>query len=313
MRATPVSSGNPRRAERRRDDAGFGGFGGIGIGFGGLVLALALTLSLTPPGSSTAVAADGPARFDLTEVAPGVLVHLGAVALNTPDNRGDIANLGAIVGERCVAIIDTGGSPAVGAALRRAVASRTAVPICHVINTHGHPDHVLGNAAFTADAPDFIGHARLAPALAARGATYQRAARDLLGPAAGLPALIPPTRAVTERLELDLGGRKLALQAWPPAHTDQDLTVTDLTSGVIFVGDLVFDQHLPVLDGNLKGWLAALARLQALPVTLAIPGHGRPAAIDSLIAPQRVHQHRQRQQREHAQQRQQACSVRGVP
>lgn len=309
MRAIPASSGSPKRAERHPGATSPGaatpravlpGAFSPGAGLpakpsaarsrsGWLPGLLACVLTGATAWSPVTVAAGADAPVELTEVAPGVLVHLGAVALTTAGNRGDIANLGAIVGERCVAIIDTGGSPAVGAALRRAVALRTALPVCHVINTHGHPDHVLGNAGFAADRPDFIGHARLAPALAVRGPGYQRAAREALGPGADLPALIPPTRIVQDRLELDLGGRRLDIQAWPAAHTDQDLTVTDLATGVIFVGDLVFDQHLPVLDGNLKGWLTALARLQALPVTLAIPGHGRPAAIGPLIAPQQAY------------------------
>ena len=246
-----------------------------------VALAAALAFAMAP-----ARAAAGDLALELTEIAPGVLVHYGQVALNAPDNHGDIANLGAIIGERCMAIVDTGGSPAVGAALRWAIVKHTSRPICHVINTHGHPDHILGNAAFIDDRPHFIGHARLAAAMAARGASYQRAARADLGPEAGEPTLVPPTRAIPDRLVLDLGGRELEVQAWPPAHTDQDLTVTDLATGVIFTGDLAFDQHLPVLDGNLKGWLLALDRLRALPVRLAVPGHGRPAAMATLLAPQ---------------------------
>ena len=273
MRANPASSGHPSHADRPAAPA--------------LAVALAITFGFAFTFAiGPARAGAGDIALELTEVAPGVLVHYGAVALNSPGNHGDIANLGAIVGERCVAIVDTGGSPAVGAALRRAVAKHTSRPICHVINTHGHPDHILGNAAFVDDRPDFIGHARLATAMAARGAGYQRAARADLGPEAGEPTLVPPTRAVQDRLVLDLGGRELDVQAWPPAHTDQDLTVTDLATGVIFTGDLAFDQHLPVLDGNLKGWLLTLDRLRALPVKLAIPGHGRPAAMATLLAPQ---------------------------
>lgn len=306
MRATPVSSASPRAADRRRGGARaaartLAALAAIALGATGVISATGATGATGAyegPGGSThplgQAAAAGtppltPPPLTLTEVAPGVLVHLGQVALNSPANRGDIANLGAIIGERCVAIIDTGGSPAIGAALRRAVTARTRVPICHVITTHGHPDHVMGNVAFADDRPAFIGHARLASALAHRGATYQRAVRTELGDGVGEPVLVPPTRTVDDRLELDLGGRRLAVQAWPAAHTDQDLTVTDLATGVIFVGDLVFDSHLPVLDGNLKGWLTSLERLQALPARLAIPGHGQPAELVALLGPQRAY------------------------
>ena len=70
-----------------------------------------------------------------------------------------------MVGTRCVAVIDTGGTYAVGRASRQAIRRVTAVPVCYVINTHGHPDHVFGNPAFAEDRPEFIGHVRLGEAM----------------------------------------------------------------------------------------------------------------------------------------------------
>lgn len=82
------------------------------------------------------------------ELAAGVYVHRGAqLPLDVP-GHDDIANIGFIVGSRCVAVIDTGGSARVGRALRATVRRRTSLPICYVINTHVHVDHVLGNEAF---------------------------------------------------------------------------------------------------------------------------------------------------------------------
>src|SRR3954467_15141653 len=107
--------------------------------------------------ASVARAADPPdiAGFALENPAPGVYVHYGEVAEMSRGNAGDVANLGFVVGTRCVAVIDTGGTYAVGRALRDALRKVTMLPVCFVINTHAHPDHVFGNAAFVADHPEF--------------------------------------------------------------------------------------------------------------------------------------------------------------
>jgi quinoprotein relay system zinc metallohydrolase 2 len=225
-------------------------------------------------------------EFALENPAPGVYVHYGQQAEMTPANRGDVANLGFVVGDRCVAVIDTGGTYAVGHALRQAIRRVTALPVCFVINTHGHPDHVFGNAAFATDRPEFVGHARLAEALRRRGPNYLNALKRDLGEFAAQSDVVLPTRSVATTDEIDLGGRILALRAWKTAHTDSDLTVLDPASRTLWLGDLLFVGHIPVVDGNLRGFLAAIDEIKAIDATIVIPGHGRALAWPEAIGPQ---------------------------
>ena len=243
-----------------------------------LTLSLPLLLSLPCSGAGAA----GP--LSLEELAPGVYVHQGRVEDWLPGNGGDVANLGVIVGERCVAVIDSGGTPALGAALRAAIARTTPLPVCYVINTHAHPDHLLGNAAFATPAPtppqtapQFVAHAKLAAALQARAPYLRNAMQRDFGIALAPGDIVFPTLSVERRVELDLGGRTLQLDAWPTAHTNHDLTVFDTRSRTLFAGDLLFVDHLPVLDGSLRGWLAVLADLRRLDVARVVPGHGAPS------------------------------------
>ena len=236
-------------------------------------------------GCVAAAAAD----FTVSQVGPGVFVHIGAVEDWTPAHGGDVANIGFVVGSRCVAVIDSGGTPGVGRALRAAVARETPLPVCYVINTHAHPDHVLGNVAFaegSAPAPRFVASAAFQRALAAREPYFLNALRRDFGIELTRAAIVYPTLTVNQTLDLDLGDRILTLQAWPTAHTDNDLTVYDRRSRTLFASDLLFVQHLPVLDGSLRGWIAVMAELRRLDVATVVPGHGSvshdwPAAMDA--------------------------------
>lgn len=213
------------------------------------------------------------------EVAPGVFVHQGRYEIFTPRNSGDTSNNGFIVGDSAVAVIDTGGSARVGAELLAAIRARTKLPIEYVINTHMHPDHVFGNGAFAGEQPAFVGHAKLPRALAARGETYLAKNKELLGETFEGTRIVPPTVLVNDRLEIDLGGRKLLIGAQPTAHTDNDITVFDEKTGTLFLGDLLFSRHVPALDGSIRGWLTLIDKLAARSdVKLAVPGHG-PASM----------------------------------
>lgn len=229
----------------------------------------------------------GPALpFDIVEAAAGLFVHTGRHEETSRANRGDIANVGFIVGERCVAVIDTGGSLTIGRALAAAVRRATDRPVCYVINTHMHPDHVFGNAAFSGGTVRFVGAASLPEALAVRAAHYEAGLAEALGDAAAGSRIVAPDLLVDDRLRLDLGGRVLVLQRWPTAHTNNDLTVLDEASGTLWLGDLLFDERIPSVDGSIKGWIAVGERLREQAVTRVIPGHGRiappwPAALDT--------------------------------
>jgi quinoprotein relay system zinc metallohydrolase 2 len=212
--------------------------------------------------------------LSVTEVVSGIYTHRGVHELPDTKNHGAIANIGFIVGERCVAVIDTGGNPQQGESLKLAIRHTTSKPVCYVINTHVHPDHIYGNKAFKEAGVKFVGHEKLARAMATRGAYYIDKAADQLNVKLTVDDIIPPDIAVKDHLDIDLGGRTLKLTAHPAAHTDNDLTVYDEQTDTLWISDLLFIEHLPVIDGSLKGWLAVLKTLESHPYKTVIPGHG---------------------------------------
>lgn len=212
----------------------------------------------------------------LEEVSESIFFHEGIHEDATVANQGKIANVGFIIGNDCIAVIDTGGSYLEGKYLLAAIRKQSELPICYVINTHVHPDHVMGNAVFIDPHTTFVGSAKLPAAMAARSSFYETKFREILGNAYGNAEFIEPTQLVRvgEPQIIDLGDRKLTLIAFPTAHTDNDLVVLDNNTKTMWTGDLLFVERIPALDGSINGWLDSIEQLMEMDIAIVIPGHG---------------------------------------
>lgn len=212
--------------------------------------------------------------FEVKNVSEGVYVHFGKHLDIDTGYQGDICNISFVVGSKGVAVIDTGGSFKVGNQLREAIRKITPLPVLYVINTHVHPDHIYGNAAFLADKPQFVGHDKLASAMHARHDQYDRLNAKLLHEDAKGSEQIQPTLMVKSTLELDLGDRKLVVTAHPQAHTNTDLSVVDTKTNTLFTGDLLFIERTPVVEADIKGLITELEKFKTAKYTQVVPGHG---------------------------------------
>jgi len=210
----------------------------------------------------------------ITKVAKGVYAHLGRLEVWSATNRGDTANLSFVIGSKCIAVIDTGSTLKIGLELKAAIRLASKLPICYVINTQDHPDHLLGNGAFEDASTQFVAHHNMPRAQATRGANYLRAAHRDIGETAIGTKLVSPTLLVDDETVLDLGERQLVVTAHQTAHTDADLTIFEPEARILWLGDLAFVSHLPAVDGNLNGWIALLDELSKKSAAIAIPGHG---------------------------------------
>ncbi|NND00671.1 MAG: quinoprotein relay system zinc metallohydrolase 2 [Gammaproteobacteria bacterium] len=237
---------------------------------------LALALLIFFLGTSDETFAECAVSAKVEEIQPGLFVRHGKYG--AVFEQSNLANVGFIVGDSCIAVIDSGGSPDEGEALRCAIRDVSPLPICYVINTHVHPDHTLGNQAFEQEQPEFVGHSKIARAFLLLGDTYIERAR-IASPndtrQSGLHVVKPGT-LIENTVELELGNRPLRIQPVSQSHTDNDLTVLDIKTGTLWTGDLVFAEHVPVIggSGSINGWIDSLDRIADDGVKRIVPGHG---------------------------------------
>ena len=221
--------------------------------------------------------ASGPS-IDFEEVAPGIFVHQGEHLDVDETYHGDIANIGFIVGEESIAVIDSGGSLKIGNELKSAISKFSKLPVRYVINTHVHLDHIYGNASFVGESVDFIGHVELPKAMALRKEFYERINLEFLDVPNDQSIQVAPNILIkpNESKIFDLGNRKIKVTAYSIAHTKTDVTIEDMKTKTLWAGDLLFTERTPVIDGDIHGFIAVIDKILMLNIEQVIPGHGTP-------------------------------------
>ncbi len=241
-----------------------------------LLLAAALLAAPAPLPVAAQQAAAAPvvnlARLDYglkaRALADGVYVVEGANGDFSPANGCHIINTGFITTGAGVLVINTGPSRLYGEQLPALIARSTAEPVVMVLHLNLHPDYFLGNQAF-ASVP-----------LHATAATRARMQREAASDETNLYRLCGDWMKGTEaRLPnhtigagpLRIGAREFELRELS-GHTSSDLVLIDKTSGVAFVGGLVFAERVPTTPHAMpRAWLQSLAQL---PLAAVVPSHG---------------------------------------
>jgi glyoxylase-like metal-dependent hydrolase (beta-lactamase superfamily II) len=95
--------------------------------------------------------------------------------------------------------------------------------------------------------------------------------------------LVPPTRAFSGELDLDVGGRQVRLIEVGPAHTPGDLVVWVPDAKIAIAADILFIGVTPIMwAGPVDRWIAALELLLGLGAERFIPGHGPVCGADEV-------------------------------
>lgn len=204
-------------------------------------------------------------------LADGVYVVEGANADFTPANGCNIINTGFITTGAGVLVINTGTSRLYGEQLRALIERTTREPIVQVLHLNLHPDYFLGNQAF-ASVP-IAATAATRAGMQREAASYETNLYRLCGDWMKGTESRLPTQTIGPG-PLRIGQREFELREYR-GHTASDLVLIDKTSGVAFVGGLVFADRVPTTPhADPKAWLATLDTLAGLKLGTVVPSHG---------------------------------------
>lgn len=212
------------------------------------------------------------------KVAAGVYAVVGDLGGQTYENEGLNANLGFIIGRDGVLVVNTGPTKRVAEALHRAIKAITPVPVKWVVNINSQNHYWHGNGYFAAQGATIIAHESAVTVMRSSGnAQLDSNRRDLKEKAAGT-TLAYPTVLIKEAHTIDLGGRKVEVRHFGPAHTPGDVAVWLPKEKIIFSGDIIYTERiLAVIPLSHSGkWITAYDQLMVLKPGVVVPGHGSP-------------------------------------
>ncbi|MDD4858817.1 MAG: MBL fold metallo-hydrolase [Dehalococcoidales bacterium] len=187
------------------------------------------------------------------------------------------ANVGCIVTEQGMVLIDTLFVPKEILVWDKVVAKLSDKGVRCVINTHHHFDHVLGNYLYRDKA--IISHEACYREMAKPEGTmtcYFVTRREDIDPATKeeiyrLPEVLPNI-TFKDRLSLHLGDVNLEL--WHTGgHTESSIFVHVLEDNVLFTGDVYQPCHPYMGQAHFGTWLKALASIQKMDINVIVPGH----------------------------------------
>jgi glyoxylase-like metal-dependent hydrolase (beta-lactamase superfamily II) len=189
-----------------------------------------------------------------------------------------VPNVGYIVGDKALLVIDTGLGPRNGEAVYEVAHKLAGSRQIYLAVTHVHPEHDLGAQAFPADTrlirsadqqKDIAEFGLdLAKVFAGRSATN---AELLKGAEFRKPDIV-----FEKEYDLDLGGVSTRLLALGPNHTRGDVGIWVAADRVLFAGDLAMKAQPAFASpySSIRQWFASLDRLEALKPAVVVPSHG---------------------------------------
>jgi len=240
---------------------------------GRIAVAVVVVAALAPSAASAAE------EFALTprQVSEHCWFFEGQAGMAASENRGFMSNAGFVVTGAGVVVFDALGTPALGRAMRAAIAKVTPQPIRRVIVSHYHADHIYGLQELKAPGVEIWAHRKAQIYLASSVAVERLAQRrvELYPWVDDNTRVVPPDVWIDGDTDFRMGGVHFRLLYSEGAHSPEDMLLYVVEDRVLFAGDLLFAGRVPFVgNADSAGWLKAMDKMIALKPTVVVPGHG---------------------------------------
>lgn len=216
--------------------------------------------------------------YDAVKLATHTYVIHGPTELPSPTNKGFMNNPGFVVTSDGVVVIDPGSSLYTGRMVLRQIRKVTDKPVTHVLSTHIHGDHWLGNHAFADVFPKakFMAHPNMiAEARAGADKSWIRLIDNLTGGASKGTKAVIPSNKIDEGDSFKSGGMTFRILAPNRAHSGTDVMIHVVEDSVLFTGDNALYERIGRMDdGTFRGNINACEIAINLKAKVYVPGHG---------------------------------------
>lgn len=212
---------------------------------------------------------------DIVKISERVYVLLGSIQHANKMNQGYMINSTIIIGDKGVVLVEPGGTDEVGQFVKQQVRKISPKPITHVINTHSHGDHYLGNIAFPK--ATIISSEKCRDSVIQMGEEWVGFMENMVG--RKFPNTKPVTASVVypanSKTKITLNGVDMLIWVPPGSHTDGDLMVYLPAEKVLIAGDILVNGVVPTFQfGSIRNWLLVLKEIEKSETKVFVPGHG---------------------------------------
>lgn len=208
------------------------------------------------------------------KVNESVYCFFGKAEVMDTKNNGNMVNSCFVDTGKSWLVIDSGPTYLYAKEAYSAMKKIKNTPVSHVINTHVHDDHWLGNGFYLSLGANILGSFEFKNHVNIFQTTRMARRISPEAYASTVPAI--PLHLIHGDETLNIGSMKIeVIYVDYKAHTQNDLFVYIPKIKTLFGGDLIFNDRLPSLrDGNIKGWIKALDKIKKMDVKTVVGGHG---------------------------------------